>query len=321
MSNKTLLAALTLSALALVVPVAFHAQDSAAPARSTGRRLALSTGRADGAAKRRRRERLALEGGRQWPWPTPPPSPRPGYDASGPDWQAAAPGDDVFHGRVGYAWFRATLPDVPGPRRTLHLGADDNADVYLNGMQADAPRGLEQPVRRAAGRRLEAGRAERRRRSASRTPPARAAWSALSWSAWLPAAAAIRRSPASTTGLARRPPAARLRGGGQRSPPRPTPATAPCPPPRPGTARRSPCPPPTRARASGSTSTASTATARSGSTGHSLGEHPSGYTSFRYDISQSGALRRHEHPGRPRGPDGHRRAGGTRAAASTGTSG
>ena len=57
----------------------------------------------------------------------------PGFDASGPDWQDAAPGDDVFHGRSGYAWFRTTLPDVPGPRRVLRLKADDNADVYLNG--------------------------------------------------------------------------------------------------------------------------------------------------------------------------------------------
>jgi len=57
----------------------------------------------------------------------------PGLDTSGPAWQDAAPGQDVFHGRQGFAWFRATLPDAPGPNRVLRLSVDDNADVYLNG--------------------------------------------------------------------------------------------------------------------------------------------------------------------------------------------
>ncbi len=59
----------------------------------------------------------------------------PGLDTTGADWQDAKPGDDDFQGRVGDAWFRAALPDVAGPGRTLRLQADDNADVYLNGVK------------------------------------------------------------------------------------------------------------------------------------------------------------------------------------------
>jgi beta-galactosidase len=56
-------------------------------------------------------------------------------DTTGANWQNAAPGDDVFQGRNGYAWFRTTLPNIAGPNRALRLKADDNADVYLNGVK------------------------------------------------------------------------------------------------------------------------------------------------------------------------------------------
>jgi beta-galactosidase len=59
----------------------------------------------------------------------------PGLDTSGADWNDAKTGDEVFQGRVGYAWFRATLADLPGSNRTLLLKVDDNADVYLNGQK------------------------------------------------------------------------------------------------------------------------------------------------------------------------------------------
>ena len=59
----------------------------------------------------------------------------PGAGTEGAEWSNASPGDDVFHGRSGYAWFRATLPETPGPHRVLRLKADDNADVYLNGVK------------------------------------------------------------------------------------------------------------------------------------------------------------------------------------------
>ncbi len=59
----------------------------------------------------------------------------PGFDTTGTGWADAAPGDDVFHGRSGYAWFRTTLPEAPGPHRMLRLKVDDNADIYLNGVK------------------------------------------------------------------------------------------------------------------------------------------------------------------------------------------
>jgi beta-galactosidase len=59
----------------------------------------------------------------------------PGFDASESDWQSTVPGEDDFHGRSGYDWFRTTLPQIAGPNRMLRLQADDNADVYLNGVK------------------------------------------------------------------------------------------------------------------------------------------------------------------------------------------
>ena len=55
-------------------------------------------------------------------------------DTSAEGWKDAATGDDVFRGRVGFAWYRTTLPAAPGTHHTLHFeSVDDNATVYLNG--------------------------------------------------------------------------------------------------------------------------------------------------------------------------------------------
>ncbi|HEY3267194.1 MAG TPA: beta-galactosidase GalA [Armatimonadota bacterium] len=56
------------------------------------------------------------------------------------DWQDARTGDDVFQGRVGFAWFRTTLSAgaVPASATGVRLhfeGVDDNAVVYLNGIR------------------------------------------------------------------------------------------------------------------------------------------------------------------------------------------
>jgi len=60
----------------------------------------------------------------------------PGLDTSGADWQDASTSTDVFGGRIGWAWFRTTLPNVPGPHRRLFFQSiDDNGIVYLNGKQ------------------------------------------------------------------------------------------------------------------------------------------------------------------------------------------
>ena len=55
-------------------------------------------------------------------------------DLDDSSWQPAAIGQDVFGGRIGFAWFRTRLPDVTGQTRRLYFGSvDDDAWVYLNG--------------------------------------------------------------------------------------------------------------------------------------------------------------------------------------------
>ncbi len=53
---------------------------------------------------------------------------------AGGGWQDVAVGADTFHGRKGFAWYTADVPETPGPNRVLHFeNVDDNATVYLNG--------------------------------------------------------------------------------------------------------------------------------------------------------------------------------------------
>ncbi len=60
----------------------------------------------------------------------------PALDTTGADWKDAATGDETFHGRVGFSWYRTLLPDFAGPVRSVHFeGVDDNATVYLNGQR------------------------------------------------------------------------------------------------------------------------------------------------------------------------------------------
>jgi len=63
-----------------------------------------------------------------------------GLDTATPGWKDAATGEDVFGGRVGLAWFHATLPASAAIDQARHRllrfgGVDDNATVYLNGMK------------------------------------------------------------------------------------------------------------------------------------------------------------------------------------------
>ncbi len=70
----------------------------------------------------------------------------PGLATVGTDWQDASPDEDTFHGRRGYSWYRATLGNVPGPHRLLHFeSVDDNATVYLNGQRLLAHAGWDEP--------------------------------------------------------------------------------------------------------------------------------------------------------------------------------
>ena len=66
---------------------------------------------------------------------------------TGGDWKDTATGDDVFHGRQGFAWFRTTLPALTAARgRTLRFeGVDDNATVYFNGQKLSHHEGWNDP--------------------------------------------------------------------------------------------------------------------------------------------------------------------------------
>ena len=49
-------------------------------------------------------------------------------------WQTVKTGTDVFHGRVGFAWFQIRLPRMTRANRTIYFeSVDDNGTVYLNG--------------------------------------------------------------------------------------------------------------------------------------------------------------------------------------------
>ena len=57
-----------------------------------------------------------------------------GLDDSVSPWADYTIHQDVFNGRVGSAWFRSVLDDVPGPTRNVHFdNVDDNGTIYLNG--------------------------------------------------------------------------------------------------------------------------------------------------------------------------------------------
>ncbi len=61
-------------------------------------------------------------------------------------WQPVKTGTDVFHGRVGYAWFQIRLPQLPRPNRVISFeSVDDNGTVYLNGKKLFQHQGWNQP--------------------------------------------------------------------------------------------------------------------------------------------------------------------------------
>ncbi len=61
-------------------------------------------------------------------------------------WKDAGVSQDVFNGRRGFAWYRATLPNPPAGNRVLHFeGVDDNATVYVNGKKLLHHEGYDDP--------------------------------------------------------------------------------------------------------------------------------------------------------------------------------
>lgn len=70
----------------------------------------------------------------------------PAVDTSGPAWNDTVPGKDTFAGRIGFAVYRAALPLLVGRHRTLHFeGVDDIGTVYLNGRKLTSHSGWNDP--------------------------------------------------------------------------------------------------------------------------------------------------------------------------------
>jgi beta-galactosidase len=70
----------------------------------------------------------------------------PELNTPGADWQDMSSGQDIFRGRLGFAWCRTVLPEVPGPHRTIYFsGVDDDAWVYLNGKKLAQHEGWDDP--------------------------------------------------------------------------------------------------------------------------------------------------------------------------------
>jgi len=58
----------------------------------------------------------------------------PSLNTANGGWKEAKVGQDVFQGKVGFAWFRTVLPAMKGAAPSIHFDSvDDNGTVYLNG--------------------------------------------------------------------------------------------------------------------------------------------------------------------------------------------
>jgi beta-galactosidase len=61
-------------------------------------------------------------------------------------WKDVKAGEDTFHGQQGFQWYRVQLLNVPGPHRTLHFeSVDDNATVFVNGKRLLHHEGWNEP--------------------------------------------------------------------------------------------------------------------------------------------------------------------------------
>ena len=71
----------------------------------------------------------------------------PDLDTKGAGWTDADTSTDVFHDRIGWAWFRAALPNATGPGRRLFFHSiDDKGEVFLNGKLLNDSVGLNADV-------------------------------------------------------------------------------------------------------------------------------------------------------------------------------
>jgi beta-galactosidase len=66
--------------------------------------------------------------------------------AATPGWKTVTAGTDVFHSRLGFAWYDITLPALAGPHRVVRFqSVDDNGAVYLNGKRLTVHHGWNSP--------------------------------------------------------------------------------------------------------------------------------------------------------------------------------
>ncbi|MDR3709883.1 MAG: beta-galactosidase GalA [Capsulimonadaceae bacterium] len=83
----------------------------------------------------------------------------PVLDTSAPPWKNAAPGDDIFHGRIGYAWMRAVVSGAVKAPATIHFeSVDDEGTVYLNGTRLGHHEGWSDPFDLSVGTAWQNGR-------------------------------------------------------------------------------------------------------------------------------------------------------------------
>ena len=67
-------------------------------------------------------------------------------DVTGADWNDSKSGDDNMGWPAVYKWFRTTLPNVPGPHRVIHFETvDDDCTIYLNGKEIAKHKGWNDP--------------------------------------------------------------------------------------------------------------------------------------------------------------------------------
>lgn len=67
-------------------------------------------------------------------------------DTTGSDWHESKSGDDNMNGAPSYKWFRAALPAVSGPNRTIHFETvDHDCTIYLNGREIARHSGWNDP--------------------------------------------------------------------------------------------------------------------------------------------------------------------------------
>jgi beta-galactosidase len=75
---------------------------------------------------------------------------KPDLDTSGSEWKTTNPdtasANSAQMNFEGYAWFRAALPELSGPGRTVSFAqVDDNCEIYLNGKKLDSHQGWSSP--------------------------------------------------------------------------------------------------------------------------------------------------------------------------------